>query len=155
MGYGIGARIYPMEFVMKSAFLFVLVPAVMLVGVALPQAQAQTAPEARQISQVSLTAIAESFITRLGDQQFESAVADYEASLQDVNDISARSIQTYWNDIVAESGPFRQIIRSTVLSDGRPNGESVVSVVCQFGRTNRELFVVLSGTDVVSFSPVE
>ncbi|GAB4433002.1 MAG: hypothetical protein OHK0035_16590 [Cyanobacteria bacterium J069] len=140
---------------MKSAFLFVLIPAVLLVGAARPEAHAQSVPETRQISQVSLTAIAESFITRLGDQQFESAVADYNVSFQGVNDVNTRSVQTYWNDIVAESGPFQRIIRSNVISDGRPDGESVVSVNCQFGRTNRELFVVLSGTDVASFSPVE
>lgn len=139
---------------MKANLFSVLVPAVMAVN-ALP-ASVQSPVILQQpvvISQSSsLTAIAEDFITQLGQQQFEDAAEVYGVGAQDVTD---RTLRQNWSDIVAENGAFKQITSSQVVSQQPLGGEAVVRVVCQFERSNRELFVVLSGSQVVSFSPVE
>lgn len=139
---------------MKTNLFSMLIPVVMAVN-GLP-ALVQGPSVLQQptvISQSSnLTTIAEDFVTQLGQQQFANAAEGYAIGAQDVTD---RTLRQNWNDIVAENGAFQQIISSQVVSQQPLGGEAIVAVVCQFERSNRELFVVLSGSEVVSFSPVE
>lgn len=139
---------------MKVNLFSMLLPAVVAVNVLSPLVQSPVIlQQPSVVSQASsLTAIAEDFITQLAEQQFAEAAQGYGVGAQDVND---RTLRQNWNDIVAESGAFQRIISSQVVSQQPLGGEAIVTVECQFEGSNRELFVVLSGTQVVSFSPVE
>lgn len=139
---------------MKTNLFSMLVPVVMAVNALPALVQAPSVlQQPTVISQSSsLTAVAEDFVTQLGQQQFADAAEDYGVVAQDVTD---RTLRQNWSDIVAENGAFQRIISSQVVSQQPLGGEAIVTVLCQFERSNRELFVVLSGSEVVSFSPVE
>lgn len=138
---------------MKTNLLSMIIPAVIAVNALPALAQNPVLQQPAVISQSSsLTAIAEDFVTQLGEQQFADAAEVYGVGASDVTD---RTLRQNWNDIVAESGSFQRVITSQLLSQQPLGGEAIVSVVCQFERSERELFVVLSGSQVVSFSPVE
>ncbi len=139
---------------MKTHLFSMLVPVVMAVNALPALVQAPSVlQQPTLISQSSgLTTIAEDFVTQLGQGQFADAADDYGVVAQDV---TGGTLRQSWSDIVAENGAFQQIISSEVVSQQPLGGEAIVAVVCQFERSNRELFVVLSGSEVVSFSPVE
>jgi hypothetical protein len=136
----------------KTTISLLLAPAA-FAAVIIP-AQAQQIPipaETILVAQGSdPVSVAQDFINKLGQRQFATAVQEYDAIAQDV---STQSIQQYWNDILAASGPFQQIIDAQLVDQS--GGEAVVLVSCQFERDRRDLFVLLADDGVTSFNVVE
>ncbi|MGG6294747.1 hypothetical protein ACQ4M4_10000 [Leptolyngbya sp. AN02str] len=137
---------------MKATISLLLAPAALATVIVPVQAQQISMPtETILIAQGSdPVSVAQDFINKLGQRQFATAVQEYDAIAQDV---STQSIQQYWNDILATSGAFQQIIDAQLIAQSGP--EAVVLVSCQFERDRRDLFVLLADDGVTSFNVVE
>lgn len=133
--------------------LLVLIPLVSYVQPVVGLEVSRLVPLSVVAQATSPEAIAESFINQMAQQQFSAAVQEIAPPLQ--VGVTSQTLRQNWNDLVAESGEFQQIGRSQLISDGGAEGETVVMVTVQFAERNRDLFVILKGNEVASFSAAE
>ncbi|NER36409.1 MAG: DUF3887 domain-containing protein [Oscillatoria sp. SIO1A7] len=94
-----------------------------------------------------IAAIAEEFIDLLAKGDFSSALKKYNSKIAE--EITPQALGLEWNDLVAETGPFKARISSKADSE-------VVEVTCEFEKGNRDLVVIFNDrNEIVGFDTVQ
>jgi Protein of unknown function (DUF3887) len=128
-----------------------LIPAALLGSVIPAYAQAPITAQPMQIAAQSsdVSAIAQNFISLLGQEDFSSAVSSYSSG----SGVSPASLQQTWQDTVAVNGAFQQQVSTEVVDGG--DGAQVVVVTCQFEQGTRAVVINFVNGQIVDFSVSE
>jgi Protein of unknown function (DUF3887) len=128
-----------------------LIPAALLGTVIPAHAQPPITAQSMQIAAQSsdVSAIAQNFISLLGQEDYSSAVSSYGSG----SGVSSASLQQTWQDTVAVNGAFQQQVSTEVVDGG--DGSQVVVVTCQFEQGTRAIVINFVNGQIVDFSVSE
>jgi Protein of unknown function (DUF3887) len=135
---------------MNKLIATLLIPAA-LFSAAPAYAEAPMMAQPMQIAAESgdVSAIAENFISLLGQEDYSGAVTSYSSG----SGVSSASLQQTWRDTVAINGAFQQQVATQVVDGG--DGSQVVVVTCQFEQGTRDIVINFVNGQIVDFSIAE
>jgi hypothetical protein len=135
---------------MKKIIATLLIPAALLPTVisTLP-APVQAAPVQIVAQGEDVSAIAQTFVTLLGQQDYSGALSKYGGG----SSVSSASLQQTWQDLVAVNGSFQGQVGTAIV--GGADGAQVVVVTCQFEQGMRDVVVNFVNGQIVDFSIAE
>jgi Protein of unknown function (DUF3887) len=135
---------------MNKLIATLLIPAALFSAVP-AYAEAPMTAQPMQIAAQSgdVSAIAQDFISRLGQADYSGAVSNYGSG----SGVSSDSLQQTWQDTVAVNGAFQQQVSTEVVDGG--DGSQIVIVTCEFEQGTRDVVINFVNGQIVDFTIAE
>jgi hypothetical protein len=134
---------------MKKLMATLLLPAALIPVIASLPTPAQAAPVQILAQGGDVSAIAEDFVSLLGQEDYSGALSSYGSS----SGVSSASLQQTWQDLVALNGSFQGSTGTAIV--GGSEGSQVVVVTCQFEQGMRDVVVNFVDGQIVDFAIAE
>jgi hypothetical protein len=135
---------------MKKLIATLLIPAALApAAVTFQPAPTHAAPVQVMAEGSDVSAIAQDFVTLLGQEDYSGALSSYGSS----SSVSTTSLQGTWRDLLAANGAFQGSLGASIV--GGSAGSQVVVVACQFEQGMRDVVVNFVDGQIVDFALAE
>lgn len=134
---------------MKKLLATLLLPAALIPTFTSLSTPVQAAPVQILAQASNVSAIAEDFVSLLGQEDYGGALSSYGGS----SGVSSASLQQTWQDLVALNGSFQGSAGAAIV--GGSGSSQVVVVTCQFEQGMRDVVVNFVDGQIVDFAIAE